>query len=143
MARGWCLVARGCCLVALQLYLDSFTPLSCSLDVTIPSISQLQTLCTCDIISGNTFSRFWPQQRIANRVLLQVLFGYYSGYLFRTTMLFILSIYMGLVARQVDHHQAIHSILCCAYNYSYICDFNIAICRVDYPFRMTKSIFPS
>ena len=48
----WCLVACGWCLVALQLYLDSFTPLSCSLDVTIPSISQLQepAPCTRDII---------------------------------------------------------------------------------------------
>ena len=30
---------------------------------------------------------------------------------------------MGPVARQVDH-KAIQSILCCAYNHSYICDFN-------------------
>jgi len=40
---------------------------------------------------------------------------YYSGYLLGTTILIILSIYMGPVARQVDYHQAIQSILCCAY----------------------------
>jgi hypothetical protein len=30
-------------------------------------------------------------------------------------MLYILSIYMGPVAHQVDYYQAIQSILCCAY----------------------------
>jgi hypothetical protein len=39
----------------------------------------------------------------------------YSGYLLGTTVLIILSIYMGPVARQVEDHQAIQSILCCAY----------------------------
>jgi hypothetical protein len=39
----------------------------------------------------------------------------YSGYLLGTTVLIILSIYMGPVARQVDYHQAIQSILYCAY----------------------------
>jgi hypothetical protein len=50
---------------------------------------------------------------------LRVLYGFstrfiYSGHLLGTTVLIILSIYMGPVARQVDH-QAIQSILCCAY----------------------------
>ena len=40
---------------------------------------------------------------------------FYSGYLPGTTVLIILSIYMGPVARQVDYHLAIPSILCCAY----------------------------
>jgi hypothetical protein len=48
----------------------------------------------------------------------------YSGNLLGTTVLIILSIYMGPVARQVDYYQAIHSIICCAYNHSYHCDFN-------------------
>jgi hypothetical protein len=39
----------------------------------------------------------------------------YSGNLFGTTILIILFIYMGPVARQIDYHQAIQSILCCAY----------------------------
>jgi hypothetical protein len=38
-----------------------------------------------------------------------------------------LSIYMGPVARQVDH-QAIQSILCCASITTYICDFNTFQC---------------
>jgi hypothetical protein len=48
----------------------------------------------------------------------------YSGNLLGTTVLIILSIYMGPVAPQVNYYQAIHSILCCAYNHSYHCDFN-------------------
>src|ERR1700730_15047278 len=40
--------------------------------------------------------------------------SFYSGYLLGTTVLIILSIYMGPVARQVDDHQGIQSILCCA-----------------------------
>jgi hypothetical protein len=39
----------------------------------------------------------------------------YSGYLLGATVLIILSIYMGPVARQVDDHKAIQSILCCTY----------------------------
>jgi hypothetical protein len=35
----------------------------------------------------------------------------------------LLYIYSGLTSCQLKHHQAIHSILCCAYNHSYICDF--------------------
>jgi hypothetical protein len=38
----------------------------------------------------------------------------YSGYLLGTTVLIILSIYMGPVACQVDYYQAIQSILFCA-----------------------------
>src|SRR4030081_203591 len=52
-----------------------------------------------------------------------------SGILLGTTVLILLSTYMGPVACQVDHHQAIHSILCCAYNHSYSCDFNTAYSR--------------
>jgi ABC-type Fe3+-siderophore transport system permease subunit len=40
---------------------------------------------------------------------------YYLGYLLGATVLSILSIYMGPVDPQVDYHQAIQSILCCAY----------------------------
>jgi hypothetical protein len=35
----------------------------------------------------------------------------------------LLYIYSGLTSCQLKHHQAIHSILCCAYNHSYLCDF--------------------
>jgi hypothetical protein len=42
------------------------------------------------------------------------LFGLFFGLFLRTTVLIILSIYMGPVDPQVDH-QAIQSILCCAY----------------------------
>jgi hypothetical protein len=40
---------------------------------------------------------------------------YYSGYLLGAAVLIILSIYIGPVDPQVDYHQAIQSILCCAY----------------------------
>jgi hypothetical protein len=43
------------------------------------------------------------------------LFGLFFGLFIGTTVLIILSIYMGPVDPQVDHHQAIQSILCCAY----------------------------
>jgi hypothetical protein len=43
------------------------------------------------------------------------LFGLFFGLFLGTTVLIILSIYMGPVDPQVDHHQAIQSILCCAY----------------------------
>jgi hypothetical protein len=47
---------------------------------------------------------------------LRVLYSvHFSGYLLGTTVLIILSIYMGPVDPQVDYHQAIQSILCCAY----------------------------
>ena len=39
----------------------------------------------------------------------------FSGYLLGTTVLIILSIYMGPVARQVDYYQAIQYILCSVY----------------------------
>jgi hypothetical protein len=43
------------------------------------------------------------------------LFGLFFGLFLGTTVLIILSIYMGPVDPQVDYHQAIQSILCCAY----------------------------
>jgi len=54
----------------------------------------------------------WPHWMVThNGSSLRVFFmgtlylrSYCLGYLFRTTMLFILSLYMGPVARQVDYH---------------------------------------
>jgi hypothetical protein len=43
------------------------------------------------------------------------LFGSFFGVFLGTTVLIILSIYMGPVDPQVDYHQAIQSILCCTY----------------------------
>jgi hypothetical protein len=43
----------------------------------------------------------------------------------------LLYIYSGLTSCQLKHHQAIHSILCCAYNHSYICDFYTMATRLD------------
>jgi hypothetical protein len=65
--------------------------------------------------------------------ILRVLFTgslvrpYYSGYLLGATVLIILSIYMGPVDSQVDHHQAIQSILCCAYITTIIVIFIIPV----------------
>jgi hypothetical protein len=50
------------------------------------------------------------------RVLFEgSLFGSFFGLFLGTTVLIILSIYMGPVDPQVNYHQAIQSILCCAY----------------------------
>jgi hypothetical protein len=43
------------------------------------------------------------------------LFGSFFGVFLGTTVLIILCLYMGPVDPQVDHYQAIQSILCCAY----------------------------